>query len=189
MSAEERARLVAAKEHVRRQLPRVVSAGGRLYAVRQVSKAVRARINALELEAFALSGRQKEPMPLKKAKAIQRKLDVLHAKTAAYYLLGNRALFFPPAFAFTWRRLMLRPEEVIAAINDAAVNDEEVGFYLANWENTKRQLALSMRPIGQGVELMLQRWEAAASQASRDATAKEGRPSGVSSGKARTAKR
>lgn len=173
LTAEELDRMVAAKEHIKHGFPRVIAVGGKTYTVRQVSKKVRARIHALELEAYALSGKQKEAMPLGKAKKIQRKLDRLHAKTAAYYLLGNRAIWMPWLFSLTWRRLMMRYEEHTATINNTALNDEEVGFSLANWENTKQQLALSMKPIGDGVRQTLKRWEAAEAQAAEDAMKKK----------------
>lgn len=170
LSEEDLDRMMAAKEHIKEGLPRVIAVGGRVYTVRQISKRVREKIHTLELEAYQLSGRQAEVMPLREAKKIQRKLDTLHAKTAAYYLLGNRAIFMPWLFALTWRRLMLRPEEHTAQINNAAVNDEEVGFSSANWDITKLQLALSMKPIGDGVRQTLKRWESAAEQADEDAT-------------------
>ncbi len=170
---EELDRIVAAKEHIKHGFPRVIAAGGKTYTVRQVSKSVRSRIHTLEIEAYALSGKQKDAMPLRKAKKIQRKLDTLHAKTAAYYLLGNKAVWMPWLYAITWRRLMMRPEEHTATINNAALNDEEVGFSLANWENTKHQLALSMKPIGDGVRETLKRWRAAEAQAAEDATKKK----------------
>lgn len=174
LTDEELDRMMAAKEHIRQGFPRRITVGKKTYVVRQISKGVRARIRALELEAYALSGKRNEQAPLRKAKRIQRKLDTLHAKTAAYYLLGNRALFVPFLFALTWRRLMLRYEEHTAAINNAALNDEEVGFSLANWENTRHQLALSMRPIGDGVKETLKRWRAAQAQSAQDAT--KGKP-------------
>lgn len=173
LTDEEIDRMTAAKEHIRQGFPRVISVGGKVYTVRQVSKGVRARIHTLELEAYALSGKQKEAMPLRKAKKIQRKLDTLHAKTAAYYLLGNKAVWMPWLFSLTWRRLMMRYEEHTATINNTALNDEEVGFSLANWENTKHQLALSMKPIGDGVRQTLKRWEAAEAQLMEDATKKK----------------
>lgn len=172
LTDEELDRMVAAKEHIKHGFPRVIAVGGKTYTVRQVSKKVRERIHTLELEAYALSGKQKEAMPLRKAKMIQRKLDTLHAKTAAYYLLNNKALFVPFLFALTWRRLMLCYEEHTFQINNAAVNDEEVGFSSANWDITKLQLALSMRPIGDGVRQTLKRWESATEQAAEDATKK-----------------
>lgn len=177
LSDEELSRLVAAKEHVREGLPRVIEVDGHKYKVLQISKGVRSRIHALELEAYALSGKQKEPMPVREARKIQRRLDTIHAKTAAYYLLGNKAVLMPWLFALTWRRLMRRSEEHCAMINSAAVNDEEVGFSLANWDITRQQLALSMRPIGEGVRQMLKRWESAEVQAMEDAMKKKNQDS------------
>lgn len=173
LSDEELSRMLSAKEFIRQGLPRIISVDDKTYTVKQISMKVRERIHTLELEAYQLSGKQKEAMPLKKAKKIQRKLDTLHAKTAAYYLLGNKAIFMPWLFALTWRRLMMRPEEHTAQINNAAINDKEVGFSSANWDITKLQLALSMRPIGDGVRQTLKRWESAAEQAEEDATERE----------------
>jgi hypothetical protein len=173
LSDEDLGRMLAAKEHIRQGLPRVIAVDGKTYTVRQISKGVRARIHTLELEAYQLSGKQKEAMPLRKAKNIQHKLDTLHAKTATYYLLGNRAVWMPWLFALTWRKLMCRPEEHTFQINNAAVNDEEVGFSSANWDITRLQLALSMRPIGDGVRQTLKRWESALEQTDEDATKKK----------------
>ena len=173
LSDEELNRMLAAKEFIKQGLPRVISVDGKTYTVKQISKKVRAKIHTLELEAYQLSGQQKEAMPLRKAKKIQHKLDTLHAKTAAYYLLNNKAIFMPCLFALTWRRLMMRSEEHTLQINNAAVNDEEVGFSSANWDITKLQLALSMRPIGDGVRQTLKRWESAVEQADEDASPKK----------------
>lgn len=170
---DELRRMVAAKERIKQRFPKEIEVDGRNYKVRQVSKGVRERIHALEIEAYALSGRQSGPMPVRKAKKIQRKLDRLHAKTAAYYLLGNKAVWMPWLFRLTWRRLMARPEEHVFMINNAAVNDEEVGFSSANWDITKLQLALSMKPIGEGVRQTLKRWESASRQVEEDATKKK----------------
>ena len=191
LTADEMRAMLLAKEKVVNRFPRRITAGGRKYTVRQISKGVRARIHSLEIEAYALSEMQKDKMSPRKARRIQRRLDRLHAKTAAYYILGNRAVFVPGLFWATWRRLMLRSEEEIAAINDAAVNQTEINFSSANWEITKFQLALSMRPIGEGVREMLKRRESARRQVEEDATKrKEGdEGSKASSGKARTTRK
>lgn len=173
LSDEELNRMLAAKEFITQGWPRVISVGGKIYTVKQISKKVRKKIHTLELEAYQLSGKQKESMPLKKAKKIQDKLDTLHAKTAAYYLLSNKAIWMPFIFALTWRRLMMRSEEHSYQINNAAINDEEVGFSSANWDITKLQLALSMRPVGDGVRQTLKRWESAEEQADEDASPKK----------------
>lgn len=191
LTTDELNRMLAAKERVKHGFPRELTVDGKSYKVRQISKKVRERIHTLELEAYALSGKQQEAMPVRKARKIQRKLDRLHAKTAAYYLLGNRALFVPFLFALTWRRIMFRTEEHSSQINNAAVNDEELGFSSANWDITKLQLALSMRPIGEGVRQTLKRWESASQQVEEDATKKkeEDSKSGASSPKRATTKR
>lgn len=183
--------MLSAKEFIKQGLPRVITVDGKTYTVRQISKGVRARIHTLELEAYQLSGKQKDSMPLRKARKIQWRLDTLHAKTAAYYLLGNRAVWMPWLFALTWRRLMMRSEEHTAQINNAAVNDEEVVFSSANWDITKLQLALSMRPIGDGVRQTLKRWESASQQVEEDATKKnqEDSKSAASSAKRPTTRR
>lgn len=186
LTPEQVEEMLRAKERVMQGWPRMVETGGHTYKVRQVPKGIRARIHRLEIEAFALSGEQKGEMSARRAKRIQRKLDRLHAKTAAYYLLGLRALV-PGLFWLTWRRLMWRTEKEIAMINNAAVNDEEINFSSANWDITELQLALSMRPIGEGVRKTLKRWESASHQVKEDATKKkeEEPKSGASSGKAR----
>ena len=170
LTDEELDRMVKAEDRINKGFPRIISVDNTVYKVKQISKLIRKKIHALELEAYALSGQQKESMPLHQAKKIQAKLDRLHAKTAAYYLLGNKAIFCPLLFAITWRKIMLRTEEHSAMINSAAINDEEMGFSLANWENTKHQLALSMKPIGDGVRETLKRWRAAEVQVITDAT-------------------
>lgn len=174
LSVEEIASMMASKEAVRQKLPQKITVGKHTYKVRQVSKTVEARLHRLELEAYFLSGQQKEAMSLRKAKKIQRKLDRLHAKTAAYYLLGNRALFIPGLFRLTWMRLMTRAEEHCARINDAGAANKNVNFSSANWDITKLRLALSMKPVGAGVRETLKRWESAEQQVEEDMQKKEG---------------
>lgn len=173
ISDEDLARMLAAKRQITERWPREIEVGGAIYKVKQVSKAVRRRIHHLELEAFLLSGKQKEAQTFREAKRINDKLDRLHAKTAAYYLLNNKAIWMPWVFAMTWRRIMRQPEEVSAQINAAAINQEEINFSFANWQNTEQQLALSMRSIGESVRETLKRWESASQQVDEDATKKK----------------
>ncbi len=191
LTEEEMKAMLFAKERVMRKFPRKITSNGHDYTVRQISKGIRARIHALEIEAYTLSEQQKEKMSPRKAKKLQRKLDRLHAKTAAYYLLGNRAMIIPGLFWATWHRLMWRTEEEISAINNAAVNDDEINFSSANWDITKFQLALSMRPIGEGVKELLKRMESAEKQVKEDATKKKEEDAGskASSAKARTTRK
>lgn len=173
LTPEELDRMAKAADFIDRKLPYDINVDGKTYHVRQISKAVRRRIHRLELESYFLSGKQKDAQSLKQANKIQSKLDTLHAKTAAYYLLNNKAIFNPVLFRLTWRRIMLRAEKHSAMINTAAINQEEVNFSLANWQLTEQQLALSMKPIGNGVKEMLKRMESASRQVDEDATKKK----------------
>ena len=190
LSEETLKAMTEARLRIAEKWPREVTVDGERYAVKQISKAVRRRIHHLELEAFLLSGKQKEAQTLKEAKRISDTLDRLHAKTAAYYIMGNTALWNRLAFALKWRSLMRRTEETTAQINAAAINQDEINFSLANWQNTEQQLALSMKPVGEGVRQTLKRWEAAQEQIREDATKKkeEASGSGASSGKTRRTK-
>jgi hypothetical protein len=172
LTDEELDALLSTKQQIIQRLPTVISVGKRTYKVKQVSKWIATRIHSLELEAYSLSGKQKEPMKLKQAQAIAHKLDTLHAKTAAYYLLNNKALFIPGLFWLTWRRLMLQDEEDCYRINEAGGWNKEINFSLANWEISKSRLAYSMKPVGDGVRQTLKRWAIAEQQAEEDATKK-----------------
>ncbi|MBD5306101.1 MAG: hypothetical protein HDS14_00510 [Bacteroides sp.] len=190
MSEEDLKRFLNASREINNRFPKTISVGEKKYKVLQISKAIRSRINNLELEAYMLSGHQKEATNLRQARKIQRKLDRLHAKTAAYYLLGNKAVFIPGLFRFTWKKLMRRPEEHIARINDAAINNEELNFSSANWDITSLRLALSMKPVGDSVRETLKRWKAAEQQVNEDATKKkEDAKSEASSKKTRTTRK
>lgn len=173
LTEEELAILLNAKQQIKENWPKTIHISGRKYVIRQISKAVRRRIHNLELEAYLLSGKQKEATTLREAKGISNKLDRLHAKTAAYYLLNNKAIFMPWVFYLTWRKIMLQPEEVSAQINTEAINQLEINFSLANWQNTEQQLALSMKPIGDGVRQTLKRWESSLQQVEEDAIKKK----------------
>lgn len=173
LTDEELFAMMQAKKQIQEQWPKKINVNNQTYSVKQISKAVRRRIHHLELEAYLLSGKQKEAQSLKEAKKISDKLDRLHAKTAAYYLLNNKAIFMPWRFSITWRRIMMQPEEVSAQINMQAINQVEINFSLANWQNTEQQLALSMKPIGDGVKMTLKRMESGLQQVEEDATKKK----------------
>ncbi len=173
LTAEEIAKMAQIEEEILQAYPRRMVVDGVKYSVKQISKMVRARIRSLEIDAYFLSGKQKTATSAKQAKKIQRKLDVLHAKTAAYYLLNNKAIFMPWLFYWTWKKLMLRGEEHTAQINNAGVNRQEINFCSANWGVTELQLALSMKPIGDSVNQTLKRMESASQQVKEDATKKE----------------
>lgn len=170
LTEEQMLEMLTAKQSILDRLPTTISVEGKKYKVKQISKGIGARISQLELEAYALSGKQQNEMPLRKAKRIQKKLDRLHAKTAAYYLLGNKAALMPWLYWWTWRKLMMRDEEHCARINDTGAVNKNINFSFANWNITKHRLALSMNPIGEGVREMLKRKESASQQVDKDAT-------------------
>ena len=142
--------------------PCSVSVQGRTYKVKQISNTVRRKISDLEKEVLVLEKESKGEMTLKRAKKIDRKIRTLHSKTAAYYLLGNWALFVPFLWAIVWRLLDLKDSEVTFTINAMGANNKGVDFFLANWHITKAQLALSMRLVGDGIKQYQERMESAA---------------------------
>lgn len=108
-----------------------------------------------------LEKESKTEITLKRAKRIDKKIRTLHSKTAAYYLLGNWALFVPFLLAIMWRLLDLKDSEVTFTINAMGANNKGVDFFLANWQITKAQLALSMRLVGDGIKQYQERMESA----------------------------
>lgn len=116
----------------------------------------------MEKEVLVLEKESKNEITLKRAKQIDKKIRTLHSKTAAYYLLGNWALFVPFLWAIKWRLLDLKDSEVTFTINAMGANNKGVDFFLANWQITKAQLALSMRLVGDGIKQYQERMESAA---------------------------
>lgn len=149
------------EEMVQRGAPCVIVVQGRTYNVRQISNTIRRKISDLEKEVLVLERESKKEITLKRAKQIDRKIRTLHSKTAAYYLLGNWALFVPFLWAVRWRLLDLKDSEVTFTINAMGANNRGVDFFLANWQITKAQLALSMRLVGEGIKQYQERMESA----------------------------
>ena len=139
--------------------PCVVRVGKRRYRVRQVAQAVKERIAMLELEAQVLETRGKGGVSEKEGKRITKKLYSLHAKKAAYYLLGNWALFIPGLWAIKWRLLNLRGNETTFKIIEAGVVSADLGFFKANWDISKRERELYMSPVGEVAKEQLERLE------------------------------
>lgn len=155
---------------VRQGAPCTIEVQGRTYRVRQISNAVRRRISDLEKEAFYLEKKAEGGLTLKEAKRIDRKIRTLHSKTAAYYLLGNWAIFLRPLWSLRWRLLELKDSEVTCSINAMGANNRDVDFFLANWQITKAQLALSTRLVGKGIEQYEARMESAEGMLKEDAS-------------------
>lgn len=154
--------MLAGEQEVQRGAPCSVVIQGRAYKVKQISNTVRRKISDLEKEVLILEKESKNEMTLKRAQKIDRKIRTLHSKTAAYYLLGNFALFVPFLWAIKWRLLDLKDSEITFTINAMGANNKGVDFFLANWQITKAQLALSMRLVGDGIKQYQERMESAA---------------------------
>ena len=162
-------KLIKGEERVLLQAPCSVYVQGKRYRVKQVSNAIRRKISLLEKEAYVLEQEGKLGVPLKRAKRIDTKIRTLHSKTAAYYLLGNWALFIPFLFAIKWRILDLKDNEVTYQINCAGAVSKDVDFFLANWQLTKQALALSTRLVGEGIRQYAERMESVTNMLEKDA--------------------
>ena len=149
--------------------PCVVRVGRRKYRVRQVAQAVKERIVLLEQEAHILEARGKEGVSQKEAKKITRKLYALHSKKAAYYLLGNWALFVPGLWWLKWHILQLRGNEVTFRINEAGLVSADLGFSKANWDISRQERELYMRPVGEVARQQLERLESVMNMLDKDA--------------------
>lgn len=170
MSMEDIDKLLEKEQEIVNRAPCFVSVGDKTYRVRQVSNKVRSKIADLEKEAYFLEKQSAEGLPLRQAKRVDRKLRTLHSKTAAYYLLNNKALFVPFLFSITWRRLDLLDSEHTFRINEAGMNNKGLDFFLANWQITKAQLALSTRLVGDGLKDYQERKENVENMLEKDAS-------------------
>ena len=161
------------EKNVRDGAPCTIVVQDKVYSVKQISNTVRRKIADLEKEALILERESKGEITIKRAKRIDKKIRTLHSKTAAYYLLNNKALFIPFLFAITWRILDLRDSEHTFEINKAGMNNKGVDFFLANWQITKVALALSTKLVGEGIKSYQERMESAESMLEEDATQKK----------------
>lgn len=187
MEEKETFDFIQQKQVIENQLPRKVFVGGKTYNVRQVSQKVRTKIDNLAKEAWFIEKKCKEEMTLKKAQRLNRRLRSTHARIAAYYILGNWALFVPFLYALTWRWLELKNSETMFAINNAGANDHDTTFFFGNWEIIKGVLAISTKAVGDGIKDFAEREASAESMLAEDALPKkeEDGKSGVSSRSAR----
>lgn len=157
------------EQHIVSQAPCEVKVGRKSYRVKQISNTVRRKISYLEKEVLIFEQKANEEVSLRQAKRIDRKLRTLHSKTAAYYLLNNWALFVPFLWAITWRILDLRDSEHTYTINSAGMNNRGVDFFLANWQITKAQLALSTKLVGDGIKQYQEKMESVTNMLEKDA--------------------
>lgn len=149
--------------------PCIVYVGRRKYKVRQVAQAVKTRIVLLEQEAQVLEAKGKQGVPQKEAEKLTKKLYSLHSKKAAYYLLGNWALFIPGLWALRWRLLQLAGNETTFKINEAGVVSADLGFSKANWQLSKQERELYMRPVGEAAKQAQERLESVMNMLDADA--------------------
>ena len=149
--------------------PCVVTVGKRKYRVRQVAQAVKTRIVLLEQEAQVLDAKGKAGVPQKEARKLTKKLYSIHSKKAAYYLLGNWALFIPGLWWLKWHILQLRGNETTFKINEAGVVSADLGFSKANWDISKQERELYMRPVGEVARQQLERLESVMNMLDADA--------------------
>ena len=149
--------------------PCMVVVGRRKYKVRQVAQAVKERIALLEQEAQVLEARGKQGVSQKEARKITKKLFSLHSKKAAYYLLGNWAIFCRPLWWLKWRILQLRGNETTFKINEAGVISADLGFFFFYWDISKQERELYMRPVGDVAKQTLERLESVMNMLETDA--------------------
>lgn len=149
--------------------PCVVEVGKHRYKVRQVAQAVKERIILLEQEATILEARGKQGVSRKEARKITKKLYSLHSKKAAYHLLGNWALFVPGLWWLKWHILQLRGNETTFRINEAGVVSADLGFSKANWDISKQERELYMRPVGEVAKQAQERLETVINMLDEDA--------------------
>lgn len=143
--------------------------GRHTYFVRQISNRVRQKIALLELEAQVLEGRGKNGVSEKEGRKITRRLYSLHAKEAAYYLLGNWALFVPGLWSLRWRLLSLMGNDVTFQINSAGMIGGDLGFFKANWDTSRQVRALYMSPVGNAGQQWQERLESVLNMLDEDA--------------------
>jgi len=151
------------------QAPCTIVVGRKKYKVRQVAQAVKQRIALLEQEGQVLEGKGKQGVSQKEAAKITKKLYSLHSKKAAYYLLGNWAIFCPWLWSLKWRILQLRGNEVTFRINGAGAISEDLGFSKANWQLSKQERELYMRPVGDAAKQTQERLESVLNMLETDA--------------------
>jgi len=151
------------------QAPCTIRIGRHKYKVRQVAQKVREKIALLEQEAQVLEAKGKAGTSQKEARKLTKKLYSLHSKKAAYYLLGNWALFVPGLWALKWRILQLRGNETTFRINEAGLISADLGFSKANWDTSKQERELYMRPVGEAAKLAQERLATVLNMLEKDA--------------------
>lgn len=158
---------------IRDGVPHTIFVGNKTYKVKQIGNTVARRISDLEKEALLLEREAKQELTLKRAKKIDNKIRTVQSKTAAYYILGNYALFVPFLFAIYWRIIDLRNSEHAFRINSAGFNNEGLRFFFQGFQLIKAALVLSTNLLTKGIEDYQQREESATNMLEEDALPKK----------------
>ena len=170
--AENIDKILQQEERIASGAPCTIEANGRTYKVKQFGTWVRTKVYNLALEAKFIEKQTEEAMSLKKAQKLNRRLRAIPAKQAAYLLLGNWARI-KPLFAIKWRLLEARTSEETFAINNAGLNDEDLGFFLLGFKIIKDQLAVFTKMVGESEKQKQKRQESAESMLDEDALPKK----------------
>jgi hypothetical protein len=165
--------MVEAENKIQTANPQTIAVGGKVYKVKQIRKFARRKINELNAELYWWQQKNKQGISLKEAKRVNSKLYTLHAKTAAYYILGLWAVI-PLVYWLTWHWLMYRSDEEIMSINAAGTSgDKQIAFFLADCQITSSLLVQSMSVVGESVKNWQKRKESAESMLDEDALPKK----------------
>jgi hypothetical protein len=168
--ANEVEKILEGERKIMTEAPSVVAVGKKVYKIKRVSNRVRTRIDNLSKEALFWEREAKKELTLRQIRRVNNRLRSVNAKIAAYYLLGNWALFVPFLFAIKWRLLDLRLNEHVFKINNAGINDKDINFFYANFQIIKGLLVLSTKLVGDGIEQTKKREESAERMTEEDAT-------------------
>lgn len=162
-------------KYVERGLPEKITICHKVWKLRPISMRQSACISNLAFDTLYLQNKAKqEGVSLKEAKRINTKIRQVAAKQAAHYILGKWLWLIPFSHFLTWRRLYNNSEEVSATINTAhTVYGHDKDFFIANLENIKFQLALSMRQVGEIVKQKQEREVSAENMLDEDALPKK----------------
>lgn len=181
-----------AKE-IERGLPERMAICGKVWRMRRVSMWQNKLISNLAFDTLYWQKELKrEDISRRKAKRLNGKIRKVGAKIAAHYVLGKWLWLIPFLWSLTWRRIYNNSEEVSSTINTAqTLYGKEKDFFIANLENIKFQLALSMRQVGESGKQKQEREASAESMLDEDASPKkpEDSKSGARSKSPRTTKR
>ena len=84
-------------------------------------------------------------------------------------MLGNWALFVPGLWWLKWHILQLRGNETTERINEAGLVSADLGFFKANWDISKQERELYMRPVGEVAKQAQERLESVINMLETDA--------------------